>query len=536
MSATHLKRNSLKAVVVLAIALAFLLPSATAFTVKTTPTAANINAQIANVKFQKATSASPLGRGTDVLAAGDAGNEMTPSIVKDGSGNLWIFYVLDDGIDPNVLMKESTDNGATWSAAWYLPVDGVQTTPVATVDSTGLLWVAFIDQGTDTQYFLSGQDPSIDPTAWTWQYFTPSAQQVYNHDCGGIATYVTDRTIAAFTYIADIVYPPYSVPSAAVVTHNGAAADTWTFTWDSTWNGRPATYSSIASTSTLFFFAFQYTNTTVSKQIINVRWGDAVAQNDMEQWKTQWGMWETPYTANCVKPAVGASGTNAIVVYQSDAAGNQDLMCSYTADNGVTWTHNVVVANTASDEVNPRVFMSGSSAYCLFMKDGNLFLTTSTDGGATWGAPLQINDQDGTVVNAWHMADVYYPFIVWTDSRGSDNDIYFDTGGSPHLMPHLTVSLVSGGIGVTAKATNDGEANATNLVCNIAITGGILHKVNVSKTATQAALLVGGDFSFKSGFFLGLGAISITVSATCDEGVSATQSYTAKILFFYVKI
>ena len=115
MRAAHLKRNSLKAAVVLAIALAFLVPTSTAFTIKTTPTAATITAHIANVKFQKANSASPLGRGTDVLAAGDAGNEITPSIVKDASGNLWIFYVLDNGYDPNVYMRESTDNGATWS-------------------------------------------------------------------------------------------------------------------------------------------------------------------------------------------------------------------------------------------------------------------------------------------------------------------------------------------------------------------------------------------------------------------------------------
>ena len=513
------------------------MPSSSAFTIKTTSTAVGINAHPTDLRFKKAPTNAPIptGRGTDILAAGDAGNEFTPSIVKDGNGNLWIFYVLDDGADPNIYIRESTDNGQTWSTAWYVQVDGVQTTPVATIAPDGRLYAAAIDLGTDTQMFLMGIDTTTDPTTWTWWTMTPVAQQVNNHDMGAIACYdYSGFTVCAMTYIADIVYPPYSVPQAAVVTHNGTMDGQWTFTWDSTWNGRPATHSSIAASNNLFFFAFQYTNTTVGKEIINVRWGDAVAQNDMEQWKNQWGTWETPYTANCVEPAVGASGTNAIVVYQSDAAGNQDIMCSYSTDNGATWTHNVAVANTASDETHPRVFMAGNNAYCLFMKEGNLFLTTSTDAGATWGAPIQINDQAGTVVSAWHDSDVYGSNIVWTDSRGADQDLYFDTGGI--LLPHLTVSLVSGGIGVTAKVTNDGEANATNLVCNIAITGGMLHKVNVSKTATQAALLVGGDFSFKSGFFLGLGAISITVSATCDEGASASQTYTAKILLFYVKV
>ena len=537
MKTTQKSKTVLKATLVIAVALAFLLPSATAFTTKPTSTQAKLITQKADVKFQKITSdtAAAMGRGTDVIAAGEVGEEYTPAIVRDGTGNLWIFYVFDYGSGPDIYMRQSTDNGQTWSTAWYLPVDGIQNTPVATVDATGMLWVAFIDEGQDTQYLLAAQDPSAAPTDWNWTYFTPSTTSVYNHNMGSIATYQTDRTIAAFTYIADIVYPPYSVASAAVVTHNGDPTQ-YTYSWDSTWNGRPATYSALGATNSLFFFGFQYTNSTVGKEIINVRWGDPVTQSDMEQWKTQWGSFETSYSQNSVKPTIGASGTNAVVIYQSDAAGNQDLMCSYTTDNGGTWTHNVVVANSAVDEVNPHVSMSGANAYCLYMKDGNLFLTTSTDAGATWGAPTQINDQDGTVVNNWHMASIYYPFIAWTDSRGSDQDIYFDLGGAPQLLPHLTISGITGGVGVSATITNDGDANATNIACTLSVTGGILGKINVEKTISSSTLAVGAVETIKSGLFLGLGTISITISATCDEGVSASQSSSGKILFFYVKI
>ena len=537
MKALHLKKTYLKAAIVMVVALAFLMPSSTAFTTKTTTSSAAIAAQPASVKFQKVASDTPLGRGTDVLAAGDAGDEMTPAIVKDAAGNLWIFYVLDDGVDPNVYLRESTDGGLTWSGAWYVVMDGVQSTPVATVDATGMLWVAFIDEGTDTQLFLEGVDPSTDPTTWSWMEFTPSASQVYNHNMGGIATYQTDRTIMAMTYIVDIVYPPYSVPSAAVVTHNGAGAGSYTYTWDSTWNGSAAQHSDIAATNTLFFFAFEYTNSTVGKQIINVRWGDAVAQNDMELWKTEWGMWETANTANCINPAVGASGLNAIVVYQTDAAGNQDLKCSYTLDNGTTWTHDIVVANTASNEVSPRVYMSGMDVYCLFVKDGNLFLVTSETAGATWNAPVQINDvKSATVVSGWHESAVNSINIIWTDSRGTDQDLYFDTGGVPHLLPHLAITEIKGGVGVSATVTNDGDAEATNVVTNIHVTGGILRRINVSKDNTFTGIAIDGTQSIKTGMFFGLGAISITVTATCDEGVSASQTATGKIFFFYVKV
>ncbi len=298
------KTTFIKVAIVMAVALAFLMPSSAAFTTKATTSTTPAGTHPASIHFQKDTSATPLGRGTDVLASGEVGIEKTPAIVRDQDGTIWIFYIFDDGVDPQVYMRNSTDEGQTWSAPWYMNVDGSQTTPVATVDSDGMLWVAFIDEGQDTQYLLQGQDPTIDPTAWTWSLFTPSTQQVANHDCGGIATYKTDRTIVAFTYTCDIVYPPYSVPSAAVVTHNGDPTG-YTFTWDSSWNGTPAQYTDIAATNTLFFFAFQYENFTVGKHIINVRWGDAVAQPDMELWKTQWGMWETPVLGKLHQPGRG---------------------------------------------------------------------------------------------------------------------------------------------------------------------------------------------------------------------------------------
>ncbi len=234
---------------------------------------------------------------------------------------------------------------------------------------------------------------------------------------------------------------------------------------------------------------------------------------------------------------MGASGTNAIVVYQTDVAGNQDLKCSYTTNNGVNWVHDITVAGTSSDEVSPRVSMVGDTVYCTYVKGGDLWLTISNDSGATWDAPIQINDNAGTVVDDWHESDIKVPDIIWSDTRGTDQDLYYDYyGAPPPLLPHLTLSLVSGGMGLTGAVTNDGQAEATNVAGTLKVTGGILHRINISKPFNFSAVAVGSNETFKSGIFLGLGTISIEMTASCDQGVSDSKTFTGKVIFFYVKI
>ena len=73
----------LKATLVFAVTLAFLLPSATAYTITNTHTSANLIAQNTDVKFQKVTSdKATMGLGADILVSGETSNENTPAIVQ----------------------------------------------------------------------------------------------------------------------------------------------------------------------------------------------------------------------------------------------------------------------------------------------------------------------------------------------------------------------------------------------------------------------------------------------------------------------
>ncbi len=511
----------LEAALVIAVALALIMPSSAVFTDKEKDM--NISYTLSEYKFQPVTRETNMGtlEGTDILAGGESGDDQMPAIVKDNEGNLWLFYILDDGMMSTFIMAKSTDDGQTWPESWFIAGTGIMSNPAATLDAHGMIWMAFIDEDLDTILFLQGQDPSVDPAAWEFWQFEPG-DSIYHQQMGSIATYQNGgRTIAAWAYIMDVVYPPYSVDEAGVVEHNGAGADSWTYTWDSTWQGQPATHPTIGASEDLFFFAFEYTDDVTGNEIINARWGDAVAQPDMEEWKNEWGMFETDDSYNCSNPSYAGSGSNAVLIYQSSEAGNEDLICSYSDDDGETWTHDTVVADDAADEENPRVTMVGIEAYCLYTKDDNLFIISSTDGGATWGDPTQINDEDGSVENEWRNAEIFYPYVVWTDHRGDDLDIYFDLGGAAPEVPHLVVGEITGGLGVSAAVTNDGDAAATDVDVTITVTGGLLGMIDKEVSQTIASLAVDEEVLVSTGIIFGLGAIAISVTASAPGANTA---------------
>ena len=530
------KKLILEAVVVIAVTLALVMPSSAVITeskISSTQQRALLKSDYRFVKADSGMGSTSVG--TDILAAGDVEDEHTPSIVKDNDGNLWLFYVYDEGVDSDIYMRKSIDDGQTWPSeyVWYLPSDGLQLYPAASIDSFGMLWVAFVDVEQDTIVFLEGQDPNVDPTGWAWMQFDPTDSNTHDQ-LASLVTYESGgRTIAAWGYKLNVVYPPYSVDEAAVVEHNGQGVDQWTYTWDSTWAGKPANYPSLGASNDMFFFAFQYTDDVSGNEIINVRWGDAVVQSDMEAWPTDFGSFETSSSDNCYKPSIAGSGSNVILVYEKDVGGQKDLMCSYSSNDGDSWTHDVIVADDVADEENPRVTVVGSEAYCLYISNDNLYVIKSEDGGATWGDAEQVNDEAGSAEVMWRTADISFPYVAFTDNRGDSLDIYFDLAGEPPQIPQLEIGDITGGIGVSAIVKNTGDAAATDVEWTITVTGGILGFINKEITGTISSLAVDSEETISTGLIFGLGAIDISVEAKASGSNTATGEATGTQIIIF---
>ncbi len=210
------------------------------------------------------------------------------------------------------------------------------------------------------------------------------------------------------------------------------------------------------------------------------------------------------------------------------------MKCRTSGDAGVTWADEITVAAGGY----PAVFVDKSKIYVAYVDKRNLFYSVSVDTGATWGEPVQINDQHGTVVPQPGTVDIGPKGFIWTDDRNGANDIYHEylRTETPVQNPILEVKEIKGGFGVSATITNTGNASATHVGWNLTVTGGILGRIRVTRTGWAATLSVGAEMRGTTEMFLGFGPISVEVTVACDEGSTATFSKTGTQLLIFTRI
>jgi len=223
-------------------------------------------------------------------------------------------------------------------------------------------------------------------------------------------------------------------------------------------------------------------------------------------------------------PDVSGSGSNVAVVFVQE--GNVVCMrssCGALYEPEFSWQTSTVDTGASA----PSVYMQGNNVYCAYVKSGNLLYKVSTDGGATWGAAQQKNDQDGTVVAEPGSVDVCKLGIAFTDNRNGNKDIYF-AAAKGAAAPEIAIGAMKGGIGVSAVIMNNGDAAATNVAWTITTAGTVF--IGKEKSGTIATLNPGDEVTIKSGLMLGFGAITVTVKAG-----TATKSQDFKLLLILVQ-
>jgi hypothetical protein len=224
-------------------------------------------------------------------------------------------------------------------------------------------------------------------------------------------------------------------------------------------------------------------------------------------------------------------GTHGLVAHDNSVT--YDLF--ETLDGGATWAP---VAYSGTCYSSGLAYLPGTANKYVSTGavTGSSGASYSVDGGHSWTAyaemaTIQMLSLDFTAGE-----------IGWAGGFNTD-DV---TGGmfkhlpSDNPVPAFSISIV-GGKGFTVTIKNIGEAEATNVTCDVTIEGGLFIKPK-DFSKTQVTLDVGGNFTLVGApKGIGLGILkklipTITINVNCTEGIGATKTVEAKIFFSKVKL
>src|SRR5437773_1748955 len=181
------------------------------------------------------------------------------------------------------------------------------------------------------------------------------------------------------------------------------------------------------------------------------------------------GSWQLAIPAMAIDPVTGA----IYIAWPDSRNGDQDIFMSSSTDGGITWSANHRVNDDSGSHSQWMVDIAVDYASVVHAawednRNGawNIFYSNSTDGGSTWATNLRVSTQDTPL--SYDRPGDYFAieagldntvYVVWTDGRGSDFDIYY--ARSPGF-PTSTVTVTTDPVGlpVTVDGVTSGSHGA----------------------------------------------------------------------------
>ena len=172
--------------------------------------------------------------------------------------------------------------------------------------------------------------------------------------------------------------------------------------------------------------------------IVNIVWYDIRDGNWEIYYKrsTDGGLtWEsdkrlTNDHANSFNPSVAVSGSLVHVVWGDYRTGpNGEIFYKQSLDNGVTWGQDIQLTNNAGVSRRPCVAASDSVVHLVWYDyrdaDNEIYYKQSADNGMTWSADVRLTNSAGASFDPSIAVAGSAVHIVWYDTRDSDLEIYY---------------------------------------------------------------------------------------------------------------
>lgn len=447
------------------------------------------------------------------ITTGEA-DDRYPSLISDGGGNLVMAYSSAlSFLEVDLGLAYSTDNGENWMVLTPVdPFDGEAELQTAldfcrVEDGKSLAYGTFV-----TSAGNGGITPFIvleDMTAyetWSIHYLDWTDNDFYGLDSIDIAC---DDEIEGmdedFVMTYTMSFPAFDqwpeVHQIPFILFHPEGDSYWCYWFYYNWSSHARIDIDRAMNN--IYLTFQTTNDT--NQDVVLEFAPESALGEWGDGKGEMGLFRVGGSADATNPDVDADNNYVYLVCQINEIGiNEDIVCFHSSDGGETWEM-TYIANSPDNEMYPVIEAKGSTATCLFTKNGDLYAAITTDGGNTWEITGPINDETGSVIEEYACADVAAGYAVWQDGRGGNGDIYFDQATA---LPAFDISI-SGGFGIKVTITNVGTGEAKDLQWSIDLQGLVF--VGKHSEGMQGSLKPGESITTKL-FVLGLGPVGVSVS------------------------
>jgi hypothetical protein len=523
-------KGILKAGVVIAVALALIVPSSTAFTIRDEVIE---GAKRIPMKIRKAELIPKTVCTGNVLVSGTEYDDILPSISKDPEGNIVVAFTQQISLLESELgWGISTDGGSTFLSFTTQAGGNAQYNDIAWVNGPiyyGMFGV-YIEVMEEFLLFYIAQDITS-PETWMfyqWMGDAPDVSYACISDNSYLEGQYQDVDGPVNLYIFHEIYQEYDIPGCPVqfitsVTEAGEPeAGEVTFDGQGGPHGEnpfataPASDPDMSNEYMKTHHTWQYNDPEGPPKIV---WKKIIpVEGDTDSTDIEYTPYQQ-YVGEGTNPAIAHFGNNVAIVYTS--GGN--VYCAYSSDDGETWS-----TSTIGPGQYPDICAIENKFQCAYISEGNLYVVASEDGGASWGAPTQVNEVSGTVSAEENAVDIHPAGIVWVDTRDGVKNIYYSRGVVE--APVINIKSVSGGFGISAVIENTGTGDATDVQWSISLEGGLII-LGKETSGTIPILAAGESKTVKSGLIFGIGKTRITVTAD-----RASKEVTGTVILFFVII
>jgi hypothetical protein len=161
--------------------------------------------------------------------------------------------------------------------------------------------------------------------------------------------------------------------------------------------------------------------------------------------------WSTPVSLsdgsqNAFFPQIVTDGTTITAIWNWFDGSNEVVQSASSTDGGATWSAPVTLSDPGESTGNPQVTTDGTTITALWNRfDGSndrIQAANSTDGGATWSTPVTLSDAGGSAFGASAVISSTAIVATWTRSDGTNYRIQSASstdGGATWTTP-VTVS------------------------------------------------------------------------------------------------